>query len=518
MLTRGLAPNVVGNFNNQNNNKLMRKMNLRVKFSYLLTLFMLIPVLNYGQSNDEIMKYLENTVNHNYQYVDNGAFSQISNMELIEARIEVNFTNDEYGGKVIRNYLIKNGVELKKIPSPGVLIEMPEFYQSLQNNFVLKNPEDGLVLQTALNVISQEERNEGFFSIGNKWYFIRSAFFGSYYIVETDNDGKITEIKHTKGIETDIPEEVHYRSEVKSYPDLVATEIDKNTKEQIAKFLKVNLAARFETEEGVYSLIGSKSEFFNKISEAKLYGVKYIVEEQQGDQKYESTYYTNLITYKGKIASADKIWETALFLESTKKLFKLKTNNDATLFRDFLNEAEGKTDDLRFFKKDDLWLFVRENNFNEEYGYIIKTDEAGNILRLMYSGFTEADILRFRMQDPEFKVDFGFVLKNPTKTTFNYNKEVLFNASAEGGDYEYINVKIEFNAKAVNAIGAWILTRQNGENIGMLASTEMTSPFNDDIPVSELEKGNHKVEYLLLRPGQETDNPLGIIIININIE
>ncbi|HPG72678.1 MAG TPA: hypothetical protein PLM49_00195 [Bacteroidales bacterium] len=487
----------------------------------MFTVLMLIPVLNYGQSNEEIMNYLENTVKHNYQYVDNRAFSQISDMKLIEARIEVNFTNDEYGGTVISNYLIKNSAELKKIPSPGVLIEMPEFYQSIKNTFQLKTPEDGLVLQTALNVISQEERNEGFFSIGNKWYFIRSAFFGSYYIVETDNDGKITKIKHTKGIETDIPEEVHYHSEVKSYPDLVTPEIDKNTKEQIGKFLIANLEARFEIEEGVYSLIGGKSEFFNKISAAKLYGVKYIVAEQQGDEKYESVYHTNLITYREKIASADKIWETDLFLESTKPIFKLKTDADATLFVDFLNEAEGKTEDLdelRFYKKGDLWLFVRQKNFDEEYGYIVKTDEKGNIERLMQSGFTEADILRFRMQDPEFKVDFGFVLKNPTETTFNYNQAELFNAAAEGGDYEYINVKIEFNAQAVNAIGAWILTRQNGENLGMLASTEMTSPFTDDIPVSELEKGNHKVEYLLLRPGQETDNPLGIIILNINIE
>jgi hypothetical protein len=150
-------------------------MNFRVKFSYLFTVLMLIPVLNYGQSNEEIMNYLENTVKHNYQYVDNRAFSQISDMKLIEARIEVNFTNDEYGGTVISNYLIKNSAELKKIPSPGVLIEMPEFYQSIKNTFQLKTPEDGLVLQTALNVISQEERNEGFFSIGNKWYFIRSA-------------------------------------------------------------------------------------------------------------------------------------------------------------------------------------------------------------------------------------------------------------------------------------------------------------------------------------------------------
>jgi len=495
-----------------------KNMNVRKRACCLPALLMLLPIIMYGQSNDEIMKYLDNTVKHNYRYVDNGAFSQISDMELIEARIEVNFTNDEYGGTVISNYLIKNGAELKKIPSPAVLIEMPEFYQSIKSTFKLKTPDDGLVLQTALNIISSEERNEGFFSIGNKWYFVQSDFFRRYFIVETDNKGKINTIKYTKGIETDIPEEVHFKGKVKSYPDLAVPEIDKNTKEQIAELLKTNLASRFETEEGFYALIGGKSEFFNKISAAKLYGVKYIIVEQNGDETYESAYFTDLITYKGKMVSADKIWESDLFLESTKPVFKLKTDADATLFRDFLNEAEGKTDDLRFYKKDDLWLFVRENNFDEEYGYIIKTDKKGNIERLMYSGFTEPDILRFRMQDPDFKVDYGFSLKNPAQTTSNYNKDELINAAAEGGDFEYIDVEIEFNEQAVNAMGAWILTRENGENRGILAGTNMSSPFTDNITVSELPKGNHKIEYLLLCPGQETDKPLGTIILNINIE
>lgn len=432
-------------------------MDLQKTTCYLLALVMLLPIMTYGQSNEEIMKYLGNTVTHNYQYVDNGAFSQISEMELIEARVEMNFFNDEYGAKVISNYLIKNGTEFKKIPSPAVLIEMPEFYQSIKSSFKLKTPEDGLVLQTALKIISQEELNEGFFSIGNKWYFIISEFFGRYYIVETDNDGKITEIKFSKGIETNISEEVYFKGEVKSYPDLAIPEIDKNTKEQIAELLKTNLASRFEIEEGVYSLLGGKPELFNKISAAKLYSVKYITVEQNGDETYESTYYTNLITYKGKIISADKIWETDLFLESTKPVFKLKSDADAALLRDFLNEAEGKTedlDDLRFYKKDDLWLIVRQNNFDEEYGYIIKTDKKGNIERLMYSGFNDPDILRFRMQDPDFKVDYSFKLVNPSKTEFNYNKNELDIAIGERNEYEYVDVEIQFNEQAVKP---WVL-------------------------------------------------------------
>jgi hypothetical protein len=470
-----------------------------------------LSVVTYGQSKEDILKYLEGMVSINYKYIDNGAFSEMSNMKLVEVRIDLNDNNDELNRNVFSSYFIKNGDKFEKIAWPGQLINMPDFYLSLKESFKLKTPEDGLLLQTALNVISQEERNEGLFNIDTKWYFIRSQFFGRYYIVETDNEGKIIKIKQTKGIEADIPDEIYFKGEAKSYPDLIVPEIDKATSEQITKSLTANITSRFEIEDGV-------AEYFNKISGASIYMANYIISEEYLDESSESSYPINLITYKGKIASADKIWETDLFLESTNTVFKLKTKNDAELLQSFFNEMDMRNENVRFFKKEDLWFFVREKNFEEEYGYIIKPDEKGNIVRLMYSGFTEPDILRFRMQESEFKVDFSFALKKPTETTFKYNKDELFNAAAEGGDYEYINVEIEFNELAANAVGAWVLTRVNGQNHGIYASTSMTSPYIDKIPITEMEKGEHAIEYLLLRAGQETDNPLGVVKLLITIE
>lgn len=283
-------------------------MNLRQTIFNFFALMFLFPVLIFAQSNDEIMKYLESTVSHNYSYLTNGAFNQISNLELIDARIEINFDNNEYGGPVVSTYLLKNSKGFKKLQSPAELIEMPEFFESIRSDFKLKTPEDGLVMQTALNIISQEERNDGFFNIGNKWYFVRSKFFGSYYIIETDNDGKFTKIKHTKGIETDIPYDVHYSGENQDYPDFEMPEIDNAIKDQIAKFLKENIEFRFEIE-------AAPSEYFSKISAAKLYDAKFIVVEQYGEDRYESVNLAKLITFKGKIFSSSKIWETALFLE-----------------------------------------------------------------------------------------------------------------------------------------------------------------------------------------------------------
>lgn len=486
-------------------------MDLKKRIKYLFSVLMLFPTCMYGQSNDEILKYLESTVKLDYRYVTNGALIQISDIELIEARIEVNMYNDEYGGQVISSYLVKQGGQVKQIPTPATLIELPEFYQTIKSSFKLKSPEDGLVLQTALNVICQEERNEGFFSVGTKWYFIRSDFFGSYFIAETDTNGNIIKIKHTKGIEAEIPDDLHFDNEVKSYPDFDVPEISATDKEKATKFAKENLDYRFEIEAGM-------SEFFNKISAAKFYEVKFIIMQKQGDEKYEGLYFANLITYNGKIISSAKIWETDLFLESTTPVFHLTTDADAKLFQDFLNEMESKADGVRFYKKDDLWVFVRDESFGNENGYIVKTNKKGNIECIGFSNFAESDFLRFRMQDPDFKVDYGFRLKSPTETTFTYNKEELNIAAGESGDCEYIEVEIEFNEHAVNAMGAWILTRFNGENEGVFASTNMTSPFTDNISVSKLEKGKHKVEYLLLRPGQETNAPLEIINLIINIE
>lgn len=249
-------------------------MNNRKRISHLLVALLLLPAYIYAQSPDEISKFLESKVNHKFQYLDNGAFSQISGMQLIEALVEQNFDNNGSGGNATIYYLQKNGEELKKIPSPEQLINMPEFYQSIKNSFTLKTPDDGLVLQTALNVISQEKSNEGFFKVGNKWYFIRSEFFGRYYIAQTDTDGKITQIKKTKGIETEIPADVYFRGEIKTYPNTNVPEIDKNTQKKLTEFLAANFESRFEVQEAT-------SDIFSQISAAKLFNASYIVVEKQ---------------------------------------------------------------------------------------------------------------------------------------------------------------------------------------------------------------------------------------------
>ena len=122
------------------------------------------------------------------------------------------------------------------------------------------------------------------------------------------------------------------------------------------------------------------------------------------------------------------------------------------------------------------------------------------------------------MKEPGFKADYGFTLKEPAKTKFHYSKKELDKAVKEKNKPVFLYVSIAFNEDPVNAMSAWILTRDNGQNVGMLAGTDMTSPFADSIPVSQLPKGTHNVEYLLLLPGEDTEHPLGKVAIEIVIE
>ena len=205
-------------------------MRLLKSFNSFLVLLLLIPISLYSQSKDEIIKFLDSKVKIEYENLTSPALSEVFDLELFEIKLTASLDKYEYGGMYFSRYYIKQGNSFKPISSPINIIELPELSKRINSNFKLNTPEDGLILQTALGVIIQEERNEGFFNIGNKWYFIRSEFFGSYFIVETEKDGKIKSIIHTKGIETNIPDDVLYVRDLQTYPDFDIPQISEKDK------------------------------------------------------------------------------------------------------------------------------------------------------------------------------------------------------------------------------------------------------------------------------------------------
>ena len=478
----------------------------------VITLFSLLTLAVYAESAEQIKKNLEDTIQFTFTPVTNGAFDQISDLNIIEARMEVNLNNDgNYGGTTVTTYLINQGDSFIKVSYYRDLLDMPLFYESIKKSFKLKTAEDGLLLQSALPLFTQEMMNEGFYRQGNTWVFIQNAFFERFIVVETDNTGKILSIDQPRKYEAEIPETVSYKNERKSFPDFKIPGISSTEKDKLIRFLKDNLDYHFEVED-------NPSAAFPRISAAKLYNAKFVLVEHLGEDSMTSSYSSPLLSYQGELVSSPKFWETDLFIKSTHPLFRLKTDKEAALFQEFLNDMEGNTEDIRFFKKDELWIFVRSKSFGEEQGLIVSTDKEGRIKRIAQSSLADSDLLRFRMKEPGFKADYGFVLKEPQKTKFHYSKKGLVKALKGKNNPVFIDVSITFNEDAVNAMGAWILTRDNGQNVGMLAGTDMASPFTDSIPVYQLPKGTHNVEYLLLLPGEDTEHPLGKVAIEIVIE
>jgi|GEM_PF-2467401 len=487
-------------------------MRFQKKILSVVILCTLLAITLHAESSQEIIKNLEDTIQFTFTEVTNGAFDKISDLKIIEARMDVNLNNDgNYGGTSVTSYLVQQGDSFIKVVSHRDLFEMPLFYESIKKSFKLKTAEDGLLLQSALPLFTQEMMNEGFYQQGNTWVFIQNAFFERFIVVETDDTGKILSIKQPRKFKPEIPKTVQYKNERKSFPDYKIPEVTSAERSKLIRFLKDNLDYHFEVE-------GNPSVSFSQISAAKLYNAKFVLVEHLGEDSMTSSYTSFLLSYQGERVSSPKFWETDLFIKSTHPLFRLKTDQEAALFQAFLNDMEEKTDDVRFYRNDDLWIFVRDKSFGEERGYILKTDKEGRITRLAPSSLDDSDLLRFRMKEPGFKADYGFTLKEPAKTKFHYSKKELDKTVKEKNKPVFLYVSITFNEDPVNAMSAWILTRDNGQNVGMLAGTDMTSPFADSIPVSQLPKGTHNVEYLLLLPGEDTEHPLGKVAIEIVIE
>ena len=113
-------------------------------------------------------------------------------------------------------------------------------------------------------------------------------------------------------------------------------------------------------------------------------------------------------------------------------------------------------------------------------------DNNGDIKLVNYSELNEIGFIRTKMKDENYKIDFGFKLKDPKTNVVTLTKGDTFYAS------------IVFNELHVNAANAWVMTYYKGEMSGVYAGTSISSPFTSSIPSEVLTVGTHTVEYLLI--------------------
>ena len=159
-----------------------------------------------------------------------------------------------------------------------------------------------------------------------------------------------------------------------------------------------------------------------------------------------------------------------------------------------------------FYKKDNMWFFVREKRFDDLKGYILIVDEKNKVSYMEYTTISEESIVKIKMKDPSYKVDYKFKLVSPATNKIKVKQ-------GEG-----LSVEISFDADVVNAKGAWIFTQFDGNRGGMRAGT-LESPFTGGITGGALENQFHTIEYFLMKNGStDIENALGVIKIEIEVE
>jgi hypothetical protein len=212
-----------------------------------------------------------------------------------------------------------------------------------------------------------------------------------------------------------------------------------------------------------------------------------------------------------KQASVNGLLEMPLFLKSLQEKYTLKTEDDARLFQyvlDDLTPVSSFDIELKtFYKKDNMWFFIREKSFDDLKGYILVVDDKNKVSYMEYATISEESILRIKMKDPKYKIDYKFKLVNPTTNEVTLKK-------GEG-----LSVEISFDEDMVNAKGCWIMTRFDGRDGGMYAGSSIESPYTDGMTGMSLENQSHTVEYFLLENGAEdTEDALGVIKVEIEFE
>ncbi len=453
------------------------------------------------EKNNAAETYMNSQVKHKNTVLIAKEKQEILSVDIIESQLVVNIGDKYNDVNIVNGYFIKDGKKLTSFKSFSKILSSQDFIDALKK-FKLKTEQNGVEFRSLLFALDNESRGK-FFEKDGKWIFVRSEFFGdvSGYEITTDKKGRIQSIAFVDK-KMELPEKTMGSASNKRFKKVDENYLSKKTKKQLTEELsKMVIVYGFKTE---------KIEIPDVKLNINIYEGKLEIQEEENGIIHATKYQFVLLEKDGNhsvIKSKSKIMENHLFVDALKEKFSLKNKEDAAEFEkflDILNPANKEAKDC--YMKENIWFFVRNNQAEAAESYMVMTDKAGKIKYMDYFEITDEQILRFKMKDPEFKADFNFVLEQPTKTTLSMKES------------EEMPVKISFNPDAVNAAGAWIMTRLDGKPAGMSAATTMESPFTDDIPGKYLKKGKHKVEYLLLPPGQSTDNPYGVITLEIEVK
>ncbi len=464
----------------------MKRINLLLAMILILTSQSI-----FAQSKIENAKqYLEKQIRDNVEVIVDKSKQQVLNSNVLAVSKTINL-GDPYNNTDIANlYLIQNKSKLKSFSRMAELIQSKEFIDAVNPKFRLKTKEDvakfAWVIMTLRRYESGSFGRLEVFKKDDKWCVVTRSWFGdvSYYKLETESGGKISGIKHFKEkmeiSKIDVPqirEDYSGKSESISSADkkLLYKELQK-----VVEGYKFNLTA--------FSIYGVPKElsFFDgslEISETYEDGVKGTSESPFILISKGAEYYV--------IRSKDELLENKEFAQALSKKYKIKNEADAKKFEAVLDSIKPAEKEIKkFYKKDNVWCFVREKFFEDERGFLVLTDKSGKILYMEnVHKISDTEILKMKMHNPNFKIDYKFKLEEPAKNKLTIKAK------------QKIPVKISFDANMVNAKNAYIASFSDGKMSGFSAGSSMESPYTNDILGMDYDNGNHTKTYMLLPSG-----------------
>lgn len=462
--------------------------------SILTFIALIISISVHSQNNAEqtkIKNYLESTLLNKNTLLVNNASQNVTASDIYQNELHFS-TSHQDGHNILQlQYFIKIDNKLTAYRDRNDMLASSEFIKST-NMFTLNTKDDGIAFQSVLKLLDFE-RGQGFFIENNSWYFIRETRFGEKkaYVVTTDNKGQISTIVYKDELKKTLPKPLLQSGETIDYSDSEAI-ISKKDSAYMHQYLLDNVIYEFEISPlNFYSL--------NKISTLSINKCNLKVTEGEEGNSYTNNTPFMLVSNIDEYikTSVDGLLEMPIFLNSLQKKYKLKTEDDARLFQyvldDLLPVSKFDIELKTFYRKDNMWFFVREKRFDDLYGFIILVDDKNKVSYIEYTTISEESIIRLKMKDPNYKIDYKFKLVQPIA-----NKVTL----KKGED---LSIEVSFDAAVVNASGCWILAKRDGRDSRTYAGNNLKSPFIQNITGMSLENQFHTFEYFLLK--NETLDP-----------
>ncbi len=465
----------------------MRKTN----FLVMMILIVMSPAILAQTKIENAKKYLEKQIANEVKILIDKNTQQILSADVLEVSKSINLGNYD-ANKIVSLYFINNKGKLSSFQEVVELIESKAFIDAINPAFSLKTKEDAAkllsIITTLVNYENGDIKQGKVFKKDEKWCLATSDWFGEvvYYQINTSSEGKITNIKKfEEKLEISKIEIPRIKSNYAGKSETIS-EADKklidNTLKNILKVCSFHL-----TPLSFNGLPQYLSVFDGNLAVGKMF--------QNGIAQAENNRF--VLVNKGDeysiINSKEQLLNDEEFMKAIAERYTIKNDADAQKFEVLLNELKpANAEHKKIFKKDNVWCFVRDKSFDDLSGILVLVDKDGKIIYTDNSNnINDRAILQMKMHDPNFKVDYKFKLIEPTKTTLKI------------GANDEIPVKISFDAKMVNAKGAYIGFFNDGKMSGFAAASNMESPYKGDISGRYFDDGQHTQTYMLMPSGKK---------------